>query len=307
MDVYLSLYSGGTIWALNKNIQNDTKLLLSSLKRSKANVWVSTPSFADVCLAEKSFSQELLDDMQCFLFCGETLTNKTAESLIERFPRAKIFNTYGPTESTCAVTGVNVDTELCKTYNPLPVGYVKEGTFISIENEEHLKLNDGDEGEIVITGDSVSPGYFKRDDLNPKSFEKRKVNGTEYRAYHTGDKGYKKNGLLFYSGRLDFQVKLHGYRIEIEDVESNIMKVNGVVKAAVVPVIRNDKVTSLTAFVIYKDFENGENNFNLAQSIRSQMKAYVPDYMIPKKIKFITKMPVTNNGKVDRKSLKEML
>ncbi|MCB6607649.1 D-alanine--poly(phosphoribitol) ligase subunit DltA [[Clostridium] symbiosum] len=301
MDLYLSLYTGGTLWALEKSVQNDMKQMLDSLKDSHADVWVSTPSFADVCLSDKKFSREILPNLKLFLFCGETLTNRTVERLKDEFPDADIVNTYGPTESTVAVTQVLVTPELCETQNPLPVGKEKEGTWIFIMDQQGNILLEGEKGEIVIVGNSVSIGYWKRPDLTEKVFGNREIEGKDYRLYHTGDKGYKKDGQLFYCGRIDLQIKLHGYRIEIEDIESNIMKLSGVEKAALLPVYKDGQVRSLTAFVVAKD--KIEDSFSAAQKLRIELKSYIPDYMIPKKIVFLEKLPMTNNGKVDRKAL----
>lgn len=74
MDLFLALYTGGTLWALDKRIQNDTKLLFRSFHYSHANVWVSTPSFADVCLMDKQFNNELLPDLKLFIFYWDTLS-----------------------------------------------------------------------------------------------------------------------------------------------------------------------------------------------------------------------------------------
>ena len=94
MDLYTSLASGGMLYCLEKTVQSDYRLLMQSLGASNANVWVSTPSFAEVCLSEKSFSEELLPKLQVFLFCGETLGNRTVQKLQERFPKAAVVNTY---------------------------------------------------------------------------------------------------------------------------------------------------------------------------------------------------------------------
>ena len=111
------------------------KLLYEALRRSGINKWVSTPSFADVCLADPIFSGELLPDLTDFLFCGEILTNKTVSRLKKRFPGANVVNTYGPTESTCAITEINVTDEINEKYSPLPVGKPKDGTWIRISDE----------------------------------------------------------------------------------------------------------------------------------------------------------------------------
>ena len=309
MDLYTSLATGGTLYCLEKSVQGDYRALLQGLAASKAQVWVSTPSFADVCLSDKNFGQELLPELEVFLFCGETLTNKTARKLQERFPGAKVINTYGPTESTVAVTDVLVTQELATQEEPLPVGSPKPGTRIEIWDEDGAALPEGEKGEIIILGDTVSTGYYGRVDLTEKSFF---VSGDGTRGYHTGDKGYMKNGMLYYCGRIDLQIKLHGYRIELEDVESNISKLPQVEHAVVVPGMRGGKVSSLTAYIVKRvteadgESDSGEESTNTADEtakLRSDLKQFLPDYMIQKKIVFVDELPMTNNGKVDRKRL----
>ena len=306
MDLYTALYLGGTVWALNKKTQENMKFLLSSLNHSKAKIWVSTSSFADMCLVDRNFNQELLPNLSTFLFCGETLTNKTAEKLLNKFSKADVINTYGPTESTVAVTYIKVDNTVLNQYNPLPIGRSKFGTWITIEDENGNELDNNIKGEIVITGNTVSLGYFNNLKANEKVFEKRVIDGKEYRSYHTGDKGYRQNDLFFYSGRLDFQVKLHGYRIELEDIEANIMKISEVSKVAVLANSKNDKVSSLSAFIVLKNMDSTTDHFEQAQRLRIQLKKFLPDYMIPKKIIFMDSLPLTNNGKIDRKALQEI-
>ena len=301
MDLYLTLFSGGTLWALEKGTQSDMKSLLESLQDSKADVWVSTPSFADMCLADRKFSEELLPNMRTFLFCGEILTNRTVERLQNAFPRSVIVNTYGPTESTVAVTEVKITPELNSKENPLPVGTAKKGTWIFIMDSSGHILQEGEKGEIVIVGDTVSIGYWNRKELTEQVFGLYKIDGRTYRLYHTGDKGYKKDGQLYYCGRMDLQIKLHGYRIEIEDIENNLVKLPELSKAAVMPVYKGGQVRSLTAYVVAR--ESIKEPFEAAQKIREQLKEHLPDYMIPKKIEFMEALPMTNNGKVDRKAL----
>lgn len=301
MDVYLSLYTGGTICAISKDIQRDLKLLYRVLPEADVNVWVSTPSFGDVCLSDRIYNKNLLPNLKLFLFCGEILTNRTAEKLRTAFPDSIIVNTYGPTESTVCITEVVIDDKVIEQYSPLPVGAPKPGTWLYILDENGSELPEGEQGEIVIVGDTVSTGYYKNPDQTQKVFGKRVIEGVEYRLYKTGDKGYVKGKQLFYCGRIDFQIKLHGYRIEIEDIENNLVKVKGIDKAVVLPNYKDDKVQSLTAYVVYR--EKTENDFNLAQEIKVQLKQFVPEYMIPKKIVFLDALPMTINGKIDRKAL----
>ena len=305
MDLYTCLASGGTLFCLPKDVQGDYRQLLSYLERSGAEIWVSTPSFADICLTDASFGSDLLPKLNLFLFCGETLTNKTAEKLQKRFPQALILNTYGPTESTVAVSEVLVTEELNRTVSPLPVGRAKPGTILEIWKEDGSTAPEGAKGEIIILGDTVSTGYYKRPDLTEKAFFTCERNGLPLRGYHTGDEGYLKEGMLYYGGRIDLQIKLHGYRIEVEDIENNILRLPGVSRTAVVPNIRDGKVKSLAAFTVCQT--PVENSFAKSQELKKLLKDYLPDYMIPKKFIFLDELPVTANGKADRKKLGGML
>lgn len=305
MDVYLSLYTGGRICAVSRQVQNTPSLLYEALSDANIHVWVSTPSFADVCLSDPCFSQELLPEVNRFLFCGEILTNRTAARLREQFPKAVVVNTYGPTESTVAVTETVVDDQMIETISPLPVGKTRNGTWLYILDEQGNQLPEGERGEVVIVGDTVSPGYFKNPEQTDKVFAVTTVEGTSYRLYHTGDKGYLQDGQLYYCGRIDFQIKLHGYRIEIEDIENNLVKIPGVEKAAVIPNYRNGKVSSLTAYLSYPGMEHKDNKeqFQLTQKIRAELGQLLPAYMLPKKFVYMDHLPLTNNGKVDRRNI----
>ncbi len=301
MDLYLCLYSGGTLWALSKELQSDIKSLYNSLGESNVNKWISTPSFADVCLTDPMFSSNLMPELTDFLFCGEILTNKTVKRLHSRFSDSYVVNTYGPTESTCAVTDVIISSEINEKYSPLPVGRPKKGTWIRITDENGNELPDGEKGEIVIVGDSVSVGYWKNAERNELVFGTTTVQGEKYRFYKTGDEGYLIENMLFYSGRIDNQVKLHGYRIELEDIENNLLKIPGILQAVVLPRYRDGKVSSLVAIVVSQDDKFNEDDSDAL--IKQELKKNLPEYMIPKKILFAKDLPRTNNGKIDRKKL----
>lgn len=301
MDLYTCLACGGTLYPLTKSQQSDFRLLLPALAASDASVWVSTPSFADMCLRDPNFDSSLLPQIRLFLFCGETLTNRTAEKLSGRFPDAVIMNTYGPTESTVAVTEVEVTPELIRESNPLPVGRPKSGTWIEIHSPDGARLTDGEKGEIVILGNTVSPGYYKRPDLSSSVFFVTVKKDQTVRGYRTGDEGYMKNGQLYYCGRMDLQIKLHGYRIELGDIESNLLKLPGIKNAAAVANMREGTVKSITAFLVPESAP--EDTFAESLRIKQELKNYLPDYMIPKKLVFLDQIPMTANGKADRKAL----
>lgn len=302
MDLYTCLASGGTLYVLDKKTQMDFKALIPALSESGAGVWVSTPSFADMCMADREFNAELMPELEVFLFCGETLTNATAIKLMERFPETVIMNTYGPTESTVAVTEIPITRELANMIQPLPVGKAKPGTVLEIHKKDGSLAKPGESGEIIIVGDTVSAGYFRQKGLTRKAFFTSMREGKPCRAYRTGDKGYlDKHGTLFYQGRIDLQVKLNGYRIEIEDIEKNITRLDDISHAVVIPNMKDGKVKSLTAFVMGSI--RPENRLQFSKEMREKLKALLPAYMIPKKIIHMESLPMNHNGKVDRKQL----
>ncbi len=292
MDLFLSLTTGGTIVAIDRDLQQDIATMVKFIGQHKIEYWVSTPSFVELCRGEPLFVQEAIPTLKAFLFCGETLPNETAKYLLEAFPKAKVINTYGPTEATVCVTQVEITREMAESSNPLPVGTPGPSTKILIDSETD---------EIIISGDTVSPGYYKDPKKTAKAFLQTNNNGV--RAYRTGDAGHwDTQGRLYCDGRLDHQIKRHGYRIELEDIEANIERLEGVIKAVVIPVYREGKAQSLAAFIV-RDKMQISDDYEGRKQIRMGLRGLLPAYMIPKRIRFITELPMTGNGKLDRKKL----
>lgn len=296
--IYPALVSGGMLKPLNKAVVQDFRQLFATLPALKLNVWVSTPSFMDICLMEPTFNGKNVPELDMFLFCGEELTKKTAESLLDRFPNARIYNTYGPTEATVAISSIQIDQHVLDSYDRLPIGYVKKDTKVSIV-QEGKPVSKGETGEIIIAGPSVSKGYLN----NPEKTAAAFFCQNDLASYHTGDAGrLDEDGLLFYEGRMDQQVKLHGYRIELGDIEHYLLQDNRIKQAVVVPKYQGTKVQQLVAFVVLED-KTKQPDFQLTKSIKEQLLEVVMDYMIPQKFHYVDLLPQTVNGKIDRKKL----
>jgi D-alanine--poly(phosphoribitol) ligase subunit 1 len=300
MDLYLSLATGGTLVSLTADEISNPRQLFESLGASGVTTWVSTPSFAQLCLAEKRFDASLMPSVRRFLFCGETLPPAVAGQLLDRFPTSEVWNTYGPTEATVATTSVRIDRDVLARYSSLPVGYPKPDSRVVVLDSSDRPVAEGERGEIVIAGPNVSPGYLNQPDLTERSFFQ--FDGLQ--AYRSGDLGHFEHGLLFFHGRMDSQIKLHGYRIELGDVEANLRTLEGVRDAVVLPLYRDARVDSLAAFVIGHD---AEADFAAEQSLRRALAARLPAYMIPRVMKIVDIFPMTPNGKVDRRALAQTL
>ncbi len=302
MDLYCSLATGGTLFSISRDLIANPKLLYRALANSGVTTWVSTPSFAQMCLVENTFDQAMLPQVRRFLFCGETLAPETAACLLKRFPAAEVWNTYGPTEATVATTSVRIDHTILEKYAPLPVGRPMAGTQVFVLDKNRQLLPPNERGEIVIAGPNVSPGYLARPDLTANAFFQHRGQ----RAYRTGDWGRYRDGLLFFDGRIDGQIKLNGYRIELGDIEANLRALPLVRDAIVISMTKNGAAQSLAAFIVLS--VRGEmSDFESAHMLRKQLGQRLPDYMLPRKFIFLNAFPMTANGKADRSRLAESL
>jgi D-alanine--poly(phosphoribitol) ligase subunit 1 len=303
MDLYPALSSGGTLFAITKEMIAKPKILFEALAVSGVHVWTSTPSFVQMCLMDPSFNETLLPNLTVFLFCGEILPNAICQQLMERFPKAKLYNTYGPTEATVALTSVEVTKKMLDQYSSLPVGKVKNDSRILLLDEDGNQVTNGEKGEIILIGPGVSKGYLGQPELTKKAFST--IDGQQ--AYRTGDAGFmEEDGLLFYKGRMDFQIKLHGYRMELEEIEYHIAKSQYVKTVVVIPIYQHDKIEYLSASIV-PEKHHFEKEYQLTSAIKKELTEVLPSYMIPRKFTYHNELPMTSNGKVDRKKIKELV
>lgn len=282
-DIYYSLCNGHTLVALDKQTQENYNEIFKVIKNNKINVAIITPTFIKLCLIEESFNEKNYPDLKCLYFCGEQLEKKTVEKILNKFPNIKIINAYGPTEATSAVSASLITKEELTKEELLPAGDIKTlATDVTIENDE-----------IIIRGPSVFEGYL--DNIQGGHFRENGVN-----CYRTGDLGYIKDGKLYCKGRKDNQIKYKGYRIELDEIEKNIKKIEGVEDCAVVAKFsENRQVKLIKAYVVLAG--NMEEEF-----IKKELSKKLPLYMIPKIIKKMDKLPTNKNGKIDRRLLSEL-
>ena len=294
---------GGKLFALQKELTTDFKRLFTTINELPIGVWTSTPSFADMAMLSNDFNQETLPHLTHFYFDGEELTVKTAQKLRSRFPKARIVNAYGPTEATVALSAVAITDEMLATCKRLPIGYTKADSPTFVIDENGKALPNGEQGEIIVSGPAVSKGYLN----NP---ERTQVAFFEFEglpAYHTGDLGVMTDqGMLLYGGRMDFQIKFNGYRIELEEVSQNLNKSEYIKSAVAVPRYNKDhKVQNLLAYVVLKEgvAEQFDRQLDITKAIKEDLKDIMMDYMMPSKFLYRDSLPLTPNGKIDIKGL----
>jgi D-alanine--poly(phosphoribitol) ligase subunit 1 len=296
-DLLSAMMLGATVLLINTEISKLPDKLFKKLRDYHCSIWTSTPSFVYLYLREKDFISNYLSKLKTFLFAGEDIPPRTVKILKEKFPDAKIYNAYGPTEATVTTTLIEITDDILNNYQLLPIGYPKRDSEILIDIQGDEKKT----GEILIIGDHVSTGYFKNDDLNKKKF----FTHMGKRGFRTGDLGYYENGMIFFTGRNDDQVKFHGYRIELGEINTVIRNLDFIEDAVTVPLKRGNEVKRIITFVIIKqEYENIKSD--LKNKIIHDIINKVPPYMIPGDIKCVKIFPVNINHKIDKLKLAEM-
>ena len=310
MDLFLALRSGGTLWSVTRQDIADPRRLFAALADSGLTTWVSTPSFARFCLAEPSFGDGMLPELRQLIFCGEALPPSVARALLARFPRAELWNTYGPTEATVAVTSLRITPSLAARDAPLPVGHPAPGMRVWVAGADAQPVADGERGEILLAGPQLSSGYLQDADgrPGPGGFVTLPASLGGGPAYRTGDAGHVGDGLLYCDGRLDRQVKVRGYRLELEEIEQQLRRLPAVADAAVLPVWRDGVADHLVAFVVPSGPMPPRSAAPAAaRQIRSELAVQLPAYALPRLVRLVAALPLTANGKVDRRALEAAL
>ncbi|WP_022981213.1 AMP-binding protein [Ideonella sp. B508-1] len=290
-DVFGTLALGGTIMMLDRQDAASPLKVASLIAEHGVTTWVSTPSFAQQQLINPGFSQAALPSLRTFVFCGEPLPVPLCRQLRKRFPEVPLLNTYGPTEATVATTLLVVEDAMLQADTPLPIGHAKRGSQVYC-----------DEGELCIAGPHVMRGYINRPDLN----ETRMFMREGQRGFRTGDLGSEAgDGMLFCHGRIDDQIKLHGYRLELMEVDAALSALPGARACAAVALRKpNGAVVRLVAFV-----EMGQEAAALPPELadwKGLLAARLPHYMIPSELLPCAQLPVSVNYKTDRARLAQL-
>ena len=309
-DIAGALAHGDTMFALEAEDEASLALTFQALAQSDITEWVSTPSFLEQCLADEAFGPALLPHLKRMLFVGEVLRPEAVRLAQERFPGLRIFNGYGPTESTDFVSLCEITPAMLEQDRSLPIGRTMPGTKLLVLDPDTLEpVPDGEHGELFIVGNTVAGGYWGRPDLTEAAFHSCPAAyiGPGQRSYRTGDEiARDPDGLYYYHGRYDLQIKLHGFRIELGDIEASLCALPEVDRACVLPAWREGAISHLVAFVVPAEAD-GPRGFALTKQLKHAVRDTIPPYMVPRTFKYLDSLPLNANGKADRKALAAMI
>lgn len=253
------------------------------------NVWVSVPSVIDLMLQAGSMTPEKMAAVKCWFFCGEPLNPHHLEAIFAVTPEAEVINAYGPTEATVSCTELRLNKD---NYKSACEASVAIGEPIPSMGYQLLGGENPDEGEIVITGPQLAKGYWQDDVKTEAAFHG--IPGTGARGYFTGDWAVRKKGHVFFQRRMDRQVKIHGYRLELGEVDAAVRKL---LNCQAYSFIRENHITTFVETNQPIDFAR----------LRTDLAKGLANYAIPQKVIEVEQFPRNANDKIDVLTLKELL
>ena len=292
-DIYSSIKTGATLLVVPKKLFSSPAKLLDYLCDNNATTLIWAVSALCLITTFHGLDYKVPTSVNKVLFSGEVMPIKHIKQWIEHLPDALFVNLYGPTEITCNCTYHIVDKEL-KYEKQIPMGipFDNEEVFLLDENNCLIEKEDVI-GEICVKGTALSLGYYNNQEQTNKYYVQNPLNNKYIdMIYRTGDLGYLgKDGEFYFSGRKDFQIKHMGHRIELEEIELEINKIEGIVRSCCV--YDNEK-GRLYGFYI------GEIE---PKELHDRLAINLPVFMVPNTLKQIEEFPLNKNGKIDRKQL----
>lgn len=265
--------------------------------KHELTVWFSVPSVVSELMRSRKLTPGVFNSLRLAIFCGERMPLQLAQAMKIAAPDALIVNIYGPTEATIAFTHFAWDgTELPEFCQDLPIGYPLPGQQVLLLNSDRKPVSPGEMGEMYLVGSQVSDGYWKNTVQTAARYHKLEFDEQPpLHAYSAGDLAIEVPELGFvFRGRIDDQVKLHGVRIELGAIEAAVRRVSGSQQTAAI-VWPKDYPTKLVVYV-----EKGEVS---ATDIFTKCQNLLPQREQPHEIIEIDQLPLTGNGKLDRKKL----
>ncbi|MEO0438052.1 MAG: amino acid adenylation domain-containing protein [Pseudomonadota bacterium] len=272
--------------------------LAELLERECITVWYSVPTALVQLLLQGNLAERNLNALRWVLFAGEVFPDKHLRALCAILDHARFSQVYGSTE-------VNV----CTYYhlpangafpNPLPIGQPCAGDRALVVNETLDRVSCSEAGELLISGATVMTGYWGDPERNGRAFVSRsEPGGFEARWFRTGDQVKQDDdGNLIFAGRTDYQVKVRGFRVELEEIESALLSINSVREAVALAMNGEDGDAQLCAVIVCDPLVEITE-----RDLRSNLQHTLPPYAIPSELHLASSLPRTPTGKIDRKAL----
>ncbi|OAB29609.1 hypothetical protein PMSD_21420 [Paenibacillus macquariensis subsp. defensor] len=293
-EVFSTLLSGGKLHLIDNDTQTDVNRLLTVISSNQIEVLYLPVSFLKFVFLDKEFTTHFPTCVRHIITAGEQLVVSDELKEVLRTHNIVLHNHYGPSE-THVVTTYTIDPS-----NPIPdlpsIGKPISNTYIYILDASRQLVPQGVAGELYIAGDNVGRGYVNNPALTAEKFVPNPYRSGE-KMYNTGDLArWMPDGNIEYLGRKDDQVKIRGHRVELGEIESQLLRHPLVNEASVKAWIEGNDVHYLTAYIVLE----AEISF---RELRQDLADSLPEYMIPSHFVRMDKLPITLNGKVNKNAL----
>ncbi len=287
------LLNGGTVYVIDKETILDPSAMGRELINNKITILHLTSALFTQIAEVRT---DIFSGLKYLMVGGDVLSVQHINKVRRDNPGLKVLNCYGPSENTTFSTIFLIDKDY--EFN-VPIGSPISNSTVYIFDRNLNYQPIGVPGELYVGGDGLSKAYLKRDDLNRTSFIEHPYKPAE-RLYKSGDLArWLPDGNIEFRGRADNQIKIRGFRVELDEIEATISEIDEVVETVIKPVKVQEGNYSLIAFL------NVTEKFNLdTKAIVTHIRAKLPVYMVPSAIKLMHGFPKTINGKTDRKALK---
>ncbi|MEW9697560.1 amino acid adenylation domain-containing protein [Paenibacillus sp. SI8] len=284
------LSSGSTVYVLNQQQCKDAVAINTIVKKQGITHMQSPPSFLMILL-ENVCADDWVS-MKNVVVAGEKIIPALIHKLQRINPRIEICNEYGPTENSVVSTVLSIHSG----DQDISIGKPIANNKVYILGENNVLQPIGVQGELCVAGAGLSRGYLNRPDLTAEKFVDDPF-VPETKMYRTGDSAkWLPDGNIAYIGRIDHQEKIRGYRIELGEVEAALLKINIVQEVVVIAREDAEGTKQLCAYLV------GKNAITIGK-LREELSQLLPNYMIPSYFVQLDQMPLTANGKIDRKAL----
>jgi D-alanine--poly(phosphoribitol) ligase subunit 1 len=267
------------------------------IKEHQLTVWFSVPSVATLMARMKLLKRGIFPSLRQTFFAGEPLLGSIAAQWQQAAPHSTVTNMYGPTEATVMCMGEDYGPDCAMTRDIVAIGRPFEGMKAAVASPDLNWVEDDTSGELLLSGPQLALGYLDDPEKTRSSFIK--IDGERW--YRTGDLALRDlSGVFHYLGRIDNQVKVLGYRVELEEIEFHLREITGCKSVAAIAWPQSaGTATGLVAFI--SGFDG-----NVA-SVKDGIARRLPFYMLPSHIQLCSELPLNNNGKVDRNALSRLL
>ena len=288
--------NGGTLVGIDKETALNPEQFAHVIKQKKIDILFLTTALFNVLSKQVP---DVFSNLQYCLFGGEACDpNQVRAVLNQEGGPAHLLHVYGPTENTTYSTWYEVK-EVLPGSTTVPIGIPIANSTLYVLDDQLRPVPVGVPGEIFVGGVGVADGYLNRPELTREVFLDDPFHSGK-RMYKTGDLGrLQENGALEILGRMDDQVKIRGYRIELGEVETAVNQLPGIRETSVV--VRSDNAGN-RQLVAYCEKVPGREPMMVAD-LKAKLKQHLPDYMVPSAIVMLDQLPITPNGKVDKRAL----